>query len=203
MRQKKLYICLLVLVTAAIAGWAEEISYLPADAVGVKTVAAPVDDTMTMIEQSGFVPYKGHSGSDASNVFESGDDGTQYGDNEYTKVSLSLMHYKPAFKAVFEQNIKLAHPSLNLQQEEQKAKEGPSPHGMLLLARSVNRVAADDGEMLLVTDSIQCIQSQYPNFVGSCIIKISGTYNSTDAKLARRIHKETVARIKKSALLTE
>ena len=91
MRQKKLYIFLLVLVTAAIAGWAEEISYLPADAVGVKTVAAPVDDTMTMIEQSGFIPYKGHSGSDASNVFESGDDGTQYGDNEYTKVSLSLM----------------------------------------------------------------------------------------------------------------
>jgi len=39
--------------------------------------------------------------------------------------------------------------------------------------------------------------------VGSCIIKISGTYNSSDAKLARRIHKEIVAKVKKSGLLKE
>jgi len=193
---------------------AEDISYLPADALSVQTVAAPANEMMVMIEQSGLIPYKGHSSSDASMAFETGEDGTEYGDNEYTRVSLSLMHYKAAFKDSFDQRLQLAHPSLALQQAETDAKSGGSSiGGMTLLARSINRIAADDGEMLLITNSIQCVESQYPTFaqtsyqsyavVGSSIIMISGTYNSSDAKLARRIHNETVARIKKSDLLAE
>ncbi|PKL47215.1 MAG: hypothetical protein CVV42_13690 [Candidatus Riflebacteria bacterium HGW-Riflebacteria-2] len=192
---------------------AQDASLLPADAVNVKMQSAPANEMMVMLEQSGFIPYKGHSGSDASTVFEAGEDGTEYGDNEYTKVSLSIMYYKASFKAAFDQMIQLAHPSLNMQQEEENAKSGGTPYGDMLLARSVNRTPVNDGEMLLITDVIKCIESQHPNYaktnwqsyavVGSSIISLSGSYNSSDAKLARRLHNETVANVKKSAQLAE
>jgi hypothetical protein len=204
-----------VLVTLAFCGSAraEDGSFLPTDAVNVKIVAAPDNGTMAIIEQSGLVPYKGHGASDASTAFETGEDGTQYGNNEYTKVSLSLMQYSAAAKEALDQMLQIAHPSLALQQEEESAKSGGTPHGDLLLSRSVNRLPVDDGEMLLITDAIKCVESQYPSYVqttwqsyavsGTSIIKLSGTYNSTDAKLARRIHKETVANIKKSTTPAE
>ncbi|PKL45176.1 MAG: hypothetical protein CVV41_03540 [Candidatus Riflebacteria bacterium HGW-Riflebacteria-1] len=213
MRLKQLCFFLLVMLAVCSAGQAENASLLPADAVNVKTQTASANDTMVIIEQTGFVPYKGHSGSDASNAFETGEDGTEYGNNEYTRVSLRLMQYKSAFKAAFDQMLQIAHPSLALQQEEESAKSGGTPHGDMLLARSVNRLPLSDGEMLLITDVIKCVDAQYPNYalttwqsyavIGSSIIKLSGFYNSTDAKLARRIHTETIANIKKSAPLAE
>ena len=213
MRLKQLYLILFVVLVICSASQAQDVSFLPADAVNVKTIAAPANDTMTMIEQTGFVPYKGHSASDASTAFETGEDGTQYGDNEYTKVSLSLMQYSTAAKGAFDQMLQIAHPSLALRQEEESAKSGGTPHGDMLLARSVNRLPLSDGEMLLITDVIKCVEAQYPNYaqttwqsyavIGSSIIKLSGFYNSTDAKLARRIHTETIANIKNSAPLAE
>ncbi len=208
-----LLVLLLVIVAFCGSVRAEETSLLPADAAAVKIQSAPANDMMVAIEQSGFVPYKGRSGSDASTVFETGEDGTEYGDNEFTKVNLSVMHYKAAFKDAFNTLLQMAHPSMNLQQEEDNAKSGGTPHGDMLLSRSVNRTPVDEGEMLLITDAIKCVESQYPNYVqttfksyavvGTSIISISGTYNSTDAKLARRIHNETVANIKNSSLFSE
>lgn len=208
-----LFVLMLVFLSYCSFAVAEEASLLPADAVNVKIQIAPANETMVMIEQSGFVPYKGHSGSDASSAFEAGEDGTEYGDNEYTKVSLSVMHYKAAFKSTFDQMIQVAHPSLNMQQEEENAKSGGTPHGDMLIARSVNRIPVEAGELLLITDVIKCVESQYPNYaqttwksyavVGSSIISLSGTFNSSDAKLARRIHNETIANIKKSTILAE
>jgi len=209
------FLFVLLVVSLSFCGFAnaQDASLLPADAVNVKTQTAPANETMVMIEQSGFVPYKGHSGNDASTAFETGDDGTEYGDNQYTKVSLSVMHYKAAFKATFDQMLQLAHPSLNMQQEEENAKSGGSQHGDMLITRSVNRIPVEAGELLLITDVIKCIESQYPNYaqttwksyavVGSSIISLSGTFNSSDAKLARRIHNETIANIKKSTILAE
>jgi hypothetical protein len=208
-----LFVLMLVFLSYCSFAVAEEASLLPADAVNVKIQIAPANETMVMIEQSGFVPYKGHSGSDASSAFEAGEDGTEYGDNEYTKVSLSVMHYKAAFKSTFDQMIQVAHPSLNMQQEEENAKSGGTPHGDMLIARSVNRIPVEAGELLLITDVIKCVESQYPNYaqttwksyavVGSSIINLSGTFNSSDAKLARRIHNETIANIKKSQAFAE
>ncbi|NLF96321.1 MAG: hypothetical protein GX569_06245 [Candidatus Riflebacteria bacterium] len=214
MRTSYLLFVLLV-VSLSFCGFvsAQDASLLPADAVNVKVQSAPANEMMVMIEQSGFIPYKGHSASDASTAFEAGADGTEYGDNEYTKVSLSVMHYKAAFKSTFDQMIQLAHPSLNMQQEEENAKSGGSPHGDMLITRSVNRIPVEAGELLLITDVIKCIESQYPNYaqttwqsyavVGSSIVSLSGTFNSSDAKLARRIHNETIANIKKSAAFAE
>jgi len=208
-----LLVLLVVSLSFCSSAMAEDASLLPADAVNVKMQSAPANEMMVMIEQSGFIPYKGHSASDASTAFEAGADGTEYGDNEYTKVSLSVMHYKAAFKAAFDQMMQLAHPSLNMQQEEANAKSGGSPHGDMLIARSVNRIPVESGELLLITDVVKCIESQYPNYaqttwqsyavVGSSIISLSGNYNNSDAKLARRIHNETIANIKKSAALAE
>lgn len=190
------------------AGRADDAVFLPDDAVNVRTVQAPANDTMVMTEQSGFIPYKGRSSGDASTAFEAGDDGTEYGNNEYTKVSLSIMHYQEAFEDAFDQMLQIAHPSLALQQKEESAKSGGGSD--LLLSRSVNRMPVKAGELLLITDVIRCIESQYPNYVqttwqsyavvGTSIITLSGNYNSSDANLARRIHNGAVANIKKSSL---
>lgn len=209
MRTGKLFFMVMAMLAACWCGYAEDASLLPADAVGVTIQSAPANDMMVAIEQRGFMPYKGRTCTDASTAFETGEDGKEYGDNEYTIVNLSIMHYKAEYKSAFDALLQMAHPSMNLKQEEENAKSGGTPHGSMLLSRSVNRTPVNDGEMLLITDAIRCIESEHPSYVqttyqsyaiiGTSIVSINGSYNSSDAKLARRIHNETVAKVKKSS----
>lgn len=189
---------------------AEDTSFLPRNAVGIQTASVPANEVMIMVEQSGFVPYKGHGCVDESTAFNTGPDGKQYGDNEYTRVNLTVMRYKDAFKDMFDQLLQAAHPSMALRQEEENARSGDSDHGGLLLNRAVRRIKVDGGEMLLVADTIRCIESPHESFVqtrftsyalmGTTQVNITGIYNSARDEVERRIHEETVAAVKNRPL---
>ncbi|MDY0296683.1 MAG: hypothetical protein RB296_05130 [Acidobacteriota bacterium] len=185
---------------------AEDISYLPANAVGIRTASVPANEMMSMVEQSGFVPYKGHGCVDESIQFETGPDGRQYGDNEYVRIDLTVMRYKTAYREVFEQLLQMAHPSMAITQEAEKARSEESAHAGLLIKRDVGRVRVDGGEMLLIVDTIRCIESPHESYVcthfqsfavtGTTQVNLSGVYNSADAEVAKSIHEKVVAAIK-------
>lgn len=184
--------------------------YLPGGAENIRhTPQAAANNMVELIEQRGVIAYKAKTCHDESDVFIVGEDGTtKYGNNEWVDVHLHIQSYKPAAKMMFDQIMKLNHPSVDLNRKRDAFKSETNTDGTPKYAIKIVDVA--DGKMLLLNQHLTCADGKYKfaditsfysyAVIGSSIIWIDANYGAAMPDQAFKIHNEIVEKIKKTGI---
>lgn len=191
---------------ALMAANAQEPSYLPANAVvQSKTPESATNPHLTVVEQRGLVPCKGHSCDDESMSYEEGPDGKQYGCNDYCSVQLQIQHYTEQGKLMFDQFMQYTPPLAQIK-EYQNGIGSAAPNAK----RKVVSKDLPGGRMVLYTDLSACVESKYKEYsytvfksvtaVGTTVINLQGGYYSADPAVAEKIYNDVLAQIKKNGI---
>jgi hypothetical protein len=176
---------------------------LPPDAVVMESHRGGSAEFATAIEESGLVPYRGHSCDDVSSSFREVK-GRQLGNNEWAQVTVNVLRYGAGARFAFDQNMQFASPADALREAEAEARSGTDPHGSRI-DRTIRNGEAPHGRMLLIRDAMRCIESKYQRYdmtdfesfavVGTTIVRIKGQYNSADPAIAEKVHAAVVAKV--------
>jgi hypothetical protein len=195
-------ICLSALLYCAVLQ-AQRI-YLPANAVIINQVAQE-SPMLTLVEQFGRYPYKGADCGNTSSSFDQAPDGRQIGNLEYASINVNIQHYTEEGRSSFDNIVQYMPPAGELKKYVQEWKSQTSPD----YKRTVVIKPMPDGELAIVTDRyLNCAESVHKEYTmitfsgyalqGLNIVKTSGSYYSTDAQLAEKMHNETTVQVKKT-----